>query len=183
MVIAVASGGVRGGYMNIIERKIDSIRPYERNPRKNEAAVNAVAASISEFGFKVPIVVDAGGVIVAGHTRYKAAQKLGLDTVPCIIADDLTPGQIKAFRLADNKVQELSSWDFSLLMDELTDIDGIDMEQFGFAYGEEEELHNHRKTEGSRTSNLDDGFEIDIDSFDEEEFACECPECGFRFNE
>ena len=137
MVIAVASGGVRGGYMNIIDRKIDSIRPYERNPRKNEAAVNAVAASISEFGFKVPIVVDADGVIVAGHTRYKAAQKLGMETVPCIIADDLTPEQIKAFRLADNKTAELAEWDLDLLDLELADID-LDMSQFGFDLGDDD---------------------------------------------
>lgn len=123
--------------MTIIEKNINSIRPYERNPRKNEPAVNAVAASISEFGFKVPIVVDADGVIVAGHTRYKAAQKLGMETVPCIIADDLTPEQIKAFRLADNKTAELAEWDLDLLDLELADID-LDMSQFGFDLGEDD---------------------------------------------
>lgn len=162
---------------------LSRLMPYARNPRKNDTSVNAVAASIREFGFRNPIIVDGAGTVIAGHTRLKAAKMLGMDKVPIVRADDLTEEQANAFRLADNKAQELSSWDFSLLMDELTDIDGIDMEQFGFAYGEEEEPHERRKTEGSRTSNLDDGYEIDIDSFGEEEFACECPECGFRFNE
>lgn len=96
--------------MKIVEKQIDSITPYENNPRNNDNAVDAVAASIKEFGFRVPIVIDGSGVIVAGHTRHKAAQKLGLQKVPCIIADDLTPEQVKAFRLADNKVAELATW-------------------------------------------------------------------------
>lgn len=118
--------------MTIIDRSIDSIRTYERNPRKNGPAVDAVAASISEFGWKVPIVIDKDGVIVAGHTRYKAAQKLGLGTVPCIIADDLTPGQIKAFRLADNRVAELAEWDEKLLRKEIAEIQGVDLSGLGF---------------------------------------------------
>ena len=84
--------------------------PYEKNPRKNDDAVKYVAESIQQFGFKVPIVIDTNGVIIAGHTRYKASKKLGLKEVPCIIADDLTEEQIKAYRLADNKVSELSEW-------------------------------------------------------------------------
>ena len=122
--------------MTIIEKNINSITPYERNPRKNDAAVDAVAASISAFGFKVPIVIDKNGVIVAGHTRYKAAKQLGLDTVPCIIADDLTEEQVKAFRLADNKTAELADWDFDLLDLELADIN-LDMELFGFEFDED----------------------------------------------
>ena len=94
-----------------------------------------MAASIKEFGFKVPIVIDANGEIVAGHTRLKAAKKLGLAEVPCIIADDLTPEQIKAFRLADNKTAELAEWDFDLLHLELDDID-LDMSDFGFTPSE-----------------------------------------------
>lgn len=94
--------------MDVIEKKLGEIKPYENNPRKNDDAVDAVAASIKEFGFKVPIVIDSNGVIVAGHTRYKAAKKLKLKTVPCIEANDLTDDQIKAFRLADNKVSELA---------------------------------------------------------------------------
>lgn len=92
--------------MNIVERKLGDVRPYDKNPRRNDDAVQYVAESIKQFGFKVPLVIDNDGVIIAGHTRWKAAKKLGLDAVPCIIADDLTEEQIKAFRLADNKVAE-----------------------------------------------------------------------------
>ena len=118
--------------MNIIELNVDEIIPYENNPRKNEAAIDKVAASIKEFGFKVPIIVDSENVIVAGHTRLKAAEQLGLKTVPVIMADDLTEEQIKAFRIADNKTSELSEWDFERLYAEMSEIENIDMGQFGF---------------------------------------------------
>lgn len=113
---------------------INSIKPYEKNPRKNDKAVEYVANSIKEFGFKVPIVIDKENVIVAGHTRYKAAIKLGLKEAPCIIANDLKEEQIKAFRLADNKVSEQAKWDMDLLDKELNDLYNIlDMSNFGFA--------------------------------------------------
>lgn len=118
--------------MKIIEKSVSELTPYAKNPRKNDGAVNAVAASIREFGFKVPIIIDKDGIIVAGHTRLKAAKKLGMETVPCIIADDLTEEQIQAFRLADNKTGELAEWDFDLLTAELKDLGSFDMEQFGF---------------------------------------------------
>ena len=119
--------------MNIIEKNLKDIKPYEKNPRKNDNAVEYVANSIKEFGFKVPIVIDKDGVIVAGHTRYKASKKLGLEKVPCIIADDLTPEQIKAYRLADNKVAEGATWDDELLKGELNFLFGkVDMNTFGF---------------------------------------------------
>lgn len=118
--------------MQILERKISDIKPYAKNPRKNDSAVDYVANSIKEFGFKVPIVVDKDGIIIAGHTRLKAAKKLGMDTVPCIMADDLTDEQVKAFRLADNKVSEIADWDFELLDDELSQVLDINMEAFGF---------------------------------------------------
>lgn len=105
--------------MQIIEKNIKDLIPYEKNPRRNDEAVKYVAASIKQFGFKVPIVIDTNNVIVAGHTRYKASKKLKLETVPCIIADDLTDQQIKAYRLADNKVAEHAEWDFDLLNGEL----------------------------------------------------------------
>lgn len=119
--------------MQIVEKKLQDIKQYEKNPRKNDGAVDAVANSISQFGFKVPVVIDKENVIVCGHTRYKAAEKLGLKTVPCVIADDLTEEQIKAYRLADNKVGELAEWDFDLLSDELDGVFDIDMSEFGFA--------------------------------------------------
>ena len=112
-------------------KKVSELKEYENNPRNNEAAIDAVAKSIEEFGFKVPIVITKDDVIIAGHTRLKASLKLGLATVPCIVADDLTEGQIKAFRLADNKTAELASWDFTKLEDELSHIE-MDMSVFGF---------------------------------------------------
>lgn len=117
--------------MEIVYKKLNEIKPYKRNPRNNEPAIEAVANSIKEFGFKVPIVIDKNGEIVAGHTRYKASQKLGLTEVPCIVADDLNEEQIKAFRLADNKTAELATWDEELLALELADIK-LDMGNFGF---------------------------------------------------
>lgn len=125
--------------MDVIEKKLKDIKPYEKNPRKNDSAVGAVASSISQFGFKNPIVVDGNNVIICGHTRYKAAKKLGLDTVPCVVASDLTEEQIKAYRLADNKVSELAEWDIDLLGEELDGIFDIDMSDFGFSFAEEAE--------------------------------------------
>ena len=125
--------------MQVVEKKIGEIKPYEKNPRKNDNAVDAVASSISQFGFKNPIVIDGNNVIICGHTRYKAAQKLGLDVVPCVVADDLTEEQIKAYRLADNKVSELAEWDIDLLGEELDGIFDIDMSDFGFSFAEEAE--------------------------------------------
>lgn len=110
----------------------DSLIPYANNPRLNDNAVDAVAASIKEFGFKVPIVVDGENVIVNGHTCLKAAHKLGLEQVPVIVADDLTPEQVKAFRLADNKTSELAEWDMDKLDIELAEIQDLDMNDFGF---------------------------------------------------
>ncbi len=122
--------------MQIIEKLISDVRPYGKNPRNNDDAAEAVANSIQEFGFKVPIVIDRNGVIVTGHTRLKAAKLLGLEKVPCIIADDLSAEQVKAFRLADNKVSEKAQWNESLLSAELSDLLGFDMEQFGFEFEE-----------------------------------------------
>lgn len=125
--------------MDIQIKQLTEIKPYERNPRKNDEAVKYVAESIKNFGFKVPIVIDKDGIIVAGHTRYKAAKKLNMTEVPCIVADDLTDEQIKAFRLADNKVAEKAEWDFDLLDIELDGILDIDMESLGFDFSIEEE--------------------------------------------
>lgn len=110
---------------------ITQIEPYPNNPRHNDDAVDAVASSIREFGFKVPIIIDENNVIIAGHTRLKAAKQLGMTEVPVIRASDLTEDQVKAFRLADNKVGELATWDLEMLDEELAGID-IDMTEFGF---------------------------------------------------
>lgn len=120
--------------MEIIEKPISSLKPYKNNPRDNDAAVEYVANSIRDFGFKVPIVIDRDGVIVAGHTRLKAAKRLHLKQVPCIVADDLTDEQVKAFRLADNKVAEQAAWNNDLLASELKELEAMDfnMGDFGF---------------------------------------------------
>ncbi|OQB78641.1 MAG: Modification methylase DpnIIB [Planctomycetes bacterium ADurb.Bin126] len=120
-------------------RKIDDIRPYERNPRINDQAVDAVAASLKEFGFRQPIVIDADGVIIAGHTRWKAARKLGLAKVPVHVATDLSPEQVKAYRIADNKSGELAEWDLEILPIELAELrdGGFDMQLLAF---DQEEL-------------------------------------------
>ncbi len=156
--------------MNIIDFKIENLKPYENNPRRNDGAVDYVANSIKQFGFKVPIVIDKDNVIVCGHTRYKVAKKLGIDTVPCVIADDLTDEQIKAFRLADNKVGSIAEWDFDLLGDELDGIFDIDMSEFGFANLDE-------------TNDFDDFVDEKPESDFEEkkEKYTICPQCGMHF--
>lgn len=118
--------------MQIIEKKLSELKPYENNPRKNDEAVKYVANSIKEFGFKVPVVIDKDGTIICGHTRYKAAKRLKLPTVPCVVADDLSEEQIRAYRLADNKVSELAEWDIPLLTAELQEIFSFNMADFGF---------------------------------------------------
>lgn len=125
-----------GYIVNIINKKLIDLIPYEKNARKNDKAVKYVAESIKQFGFKVPIVIDKDNVIVCGHTRYKACQKLNIDEVPCVVADDLTEEQIKAYRLADNKVSEKAEWDFDLLDAEIEEILNFDMQDFGFEFEE-----------------------------------------------
>lgn len=153
--------------MNIIEMNVDQIIPYENNPRKNDSAVDKVANSIREFGFKVPIVVDSENVIVAGHTRLKAAEQLGLKTVPVIVADDLTEDQIKAFRLADNKTGEIAGWDFTRLEEELDGLT-IEMTQFGF-------------DESSIDMEQIDSFFEETEQTEKEPKQIQCPHCGQWF--
>lgn len=138
--------------MNIINKKVMDLIPYENNPRNNAEAVDYVAKSIKEFGFKVPIIIDSENVIVTGHTRLLAAEKLGLEEVPCIVADDLTEEQIKAFRLIDNKVSEYSTWDLGKLDLELQELN-FDMVSFGFETKEIEE-----ETEDDEDFNPDSNF-------------------------
>jgi ParB-like chromosome segregation protein Spo0J len=125
----------RGALAMLVEMwLITKIQPYANNPRLNDSAVDAVAASIREFGFRQPIVVDEQGIIVVGHTRYKAALKLGLPTVPVHVAVGLTPEQIKAYRIADNQSAELSDWNYDLLPIELAELQGMnyDLGLLGF---------------------------------------------------
>lgn len=116
--------------IKIVEKQTTDLIPYENNARINDDAVEFVANSIKEFGFKNPIIIDNNNVIIAGHTRLKAAEKLGIKKVPCIVADDLTEEQIKAFRIADNSTAQIAEWDMTKLQAELDAID-FDMSSFG----------------------------------------------------
>lgn len=149
--------------MKIVEKRLDEIQPYENNPRKNDKAVPYVKESISRYGFKVPIVIDRNGVIVAGHTRYLASVELALDTVPCIIADDLTDEEIKEFRLVDNKTSEFAGWDFELLEEEL---EGLDFGDFNFHFPDIAEV------------NIDDLFEEHDAPPKDDVKTIVCPHCG-----
>ena len=162
--------------MNIVNIKVNELKAYENNPRNNESAIEAVANSIKEFGFKVPIIIDKNNVIVAGHTRALAAEQIGLNEVPCIVADDLTPEQIKSFRLVDNKTAELAEWDFAKLeqeLEELTAFD-VDMAQFGF----DESIFED--TEPTKTYKNE---ELSEEDFAEEKYQHECPRCGFLWSD
>lgn len=152
--------------VNIVYKAINELREYENNPRDNAAAVPYVKNSIKEFGFKVPIVIDTDNVIIAGHTRLAAAKELGMQEVPCIVADDLTEEQVKAFRLVDNKVHEASKWDIGKLAEELDGIMNIEMEDFGFA------------DIAVPAINLDD---TPAEKEGHEARTVCCPKCGFEF--
>lgn len=163
--------------INYTLKDTKSLKPYERNPRDNEKAVDAVAESIKEFGFNVPILIDKDNVIVAGHTRLKAAEKLGLEQVPCITLD-MSEEDLREYRIIDNKTGELANWDYEKLVMELASIPEIDMEAFELNYP-------HLGTgEGGKLidTNLDEGFEIELEEFDDEVFENECPYCGFRWS-
>lgn len=147
---------------------LTDITPYENNPRNNEEAVEKVANSIKEFGFNQPIVVDKNNVIIVGHTRYLAAQELGLTEAPVIVAGNLSDEQARAYRLADNKTGELAGWDFEKLALELEQIEDINMSDFGFI-------------EGSDLDITDDDFLSDNQIKEKEPKKVTCPHCGQEF--
>ncbi len=152
---------------------IEKVKPYDKNPRRNDKAVDAVAKSIREFGFRQPIVVDKDGAIVVGHTRYKAAQLLKLKAVPVHVAADLTPQQARAYRIADNRTNETAEWDIDLLPIELGELrdDGADLKLLGFTDKELAEYLREFDTD------LGDG---DSDAEDAAE-TVRCPKCGHEF--
>ena len=154
--------------MEIIYKSTKEIKPYENNPRNNNEAVEKVAVSITDYGFRVPIIIDSNNVIVAGHTRYKAALKIGCESVPCIVIDDLTPEQIRAYRLIDNKTAEYSSWDFEMLEKELKSLD-IDISEFEFP-----DL-------GETLDISDDDFYTDETVKNVKVKSIKCPHCGETF--
>lgn len=154
--------------------ELKDLKPYKNNPRKNEDGVEKVRESIELFGFNVPLIVTDKLEIVAGHTRYKAAEELGLDKVPCIVIDDLSKDKIKQYRIIDNKTGELANWDYEKLFRELDDIQEINLDPFfAFQMPEEKEM---------RDQIIADNEEISLDEFSDDNFEIECPECGFRWN-
>ena len=157
--------------MEIENVNIKEIIPYEKNPRKNDRAVDIVARSIEEFGFRVPIILDKDNVIIAGHTRLKAAEKLGLAEVPCTRADNLTPEQVRAFRIMDNKSHEHSMWDFEKLMGEIDLLKKADFD-IGLTGFNDADLENINK------QLFEDIPEIDEDSLN---IVNECPKCGYKW--
>lgn len=175
--------------MEIVNIKLTDLKPYENNPRNNDDAVWAVANSIENFGFKVPIVVNADYCILAGHTRYKAARMLKLDTVPCVIKEGLTEEQERAFRLADNKVSEYSYWDVERLEQELAELEasGFAMGDFGFenaaaSFDDEPEPMKREKNTREDADEEDGAEEFDLAEVDDEKFEYCCPCCGMHFN-
>lgn len=162
--------------MKVENKPIDTIKPYENNPRDNDDAINAVANSIHEFGWQQPIVVDKDNVIIAGHTRYKAAQSLGLKEVPVVVASNLSDQQVKAYRLADNKTAELADWDTKKLDEELQDILDIDMTDFGF----DEDI------EFDPADEVDTRIDEPTDTVEDDDLIeVKCPKCGevFKVND
>ena len=158
--------------MEIIERETSEIIPYEKNPRVNNNAVHKTMMSIKEYGFQQPIVVDKSGIVIAGHTRLKAAIKLGLKTCPVIVAENLTDAQIKAFRIADNKTGELATWDDELLAIEIQDLVDMDFDI---------------SLTGFDASDFDSGMDFDVSGTedkqikDNNENIVYCPKCGCGF--
>lgn len=144
-----------------VEMKLSDLVPYENNPRKNQKAVEAVKNSIKQFGFKNPIIVDENNVIISGHTRRLAAIELGLETVPVVIAADLTEEQVRAFRLADNRVASFSYWDEKKLKDEIAEINDIDLSDFGFKKDKIEDIFREKADK-----------KIHV-----------CPKCGYEWSE
>lgn len=157
---------------SIVMLPVSEVRPYEKNPRKNAEAVKYVRASVEKFGFKQPIIVDSNRVIIAGHTRLEAAKSLGMDEVPCIVADDLTEAQAKALRLADNKVAEFSEWEMNLLggeLGELAEISDIDMGDFGFDLSDLDNIGLDDEENAEKGVNLSDTYQIIVECESETE--------------
>lgn len=160
---------------------VEKLIEYARNPRKNDHAVDRVAAAIREFGFRVPVVAKSDGTVVDGHLRLKAAKKLGLTEVPVVLADDMTEIQIKAFRLSVNKIAEIAEWDDDLLALELGELHAadFDMALLGFDAGELSAamgLDSLPPEEAPESSSK----EIDPDDY---KMGCMCPKCGFEFDD
>ena len=160
---------------------IGKLIEYARNPRKNDHAVDRVAAAIREFGFRVPVVAKSDGTVVDGHLRLKAAKKLGLTEVPVVLADDMTDLQIKAFRLSVNKMAELAEWDDELLAIELHELNAadFDMALIGF---DANELSSAMNLDSLIEQDAPESSSKEIDP-DDYKMGCMCPKCGFEFDD
>ena len=163
--------------MNIIEKRIDDLIMYENNPKiHTDEQIDKIAKSIElTKGLRQPIVIDKNNVIVVGHGRVQAAMQLGLETVPCELADDLTEEEIRAYRLIDNELAKGES-DLDLLEQELASFNDIDMGEFF----DDEEIETESSKQKSQA--ISNGEEINISDYDDNNFECECPRCGFKFN-
>ena len=157
--------------MQLVKKKLTEIKPYKRNPRINDNAVEAVKESIRQCEYVAPIVVDENGVILAGHTRYKALKEMGVDEIEVCVKSGLTEEQKKKYRILDNKTAELADWDFDLLTQEL---DGLDFEGFDFGFDFDIEPTQAEIKDGVK--------EYDTEEFADEQFKYTCPKCGFKFN-
>ena len=161
--------------MKVANRNLAELTPYSGNAKKHDSTQIAnVAESIRQFGFVQPIVIDRDGVIVIGHCRALAAEKLGMKEVPCVCVDDLTPEQVNALRIVDNKSNE-SEWDFDILHDELAE---LNLDDFDFDFG----IDNEEETVTSEPKEATGTVEYETEDFSDEKFECECPRCGFKFN-
>lgn len=156
--------------LDIINVNIDDIKPYWNNPRDNSEAIEYLKKSIIKFGFQNPLVLDKNYVVICGHTRLEAAKQLGLKVLPCNIAEELTEEQVNAYRLADNKVQEFSSWDFDKLQEELGNIKDIDMGEFQFFLFDDETGEDDAEESAAGTNEPVSKQKV-----------CTCPKCGRQF--
>ena len=159
--------------MQTVTMKLKDIRPYEKNPRKNDDAVEAVANSIKEFGMKQPIVVDKNGVIIVGHTRYKALKKLGIKETDVVVADDLTEEQVKAYRIADNSTNDLATWDYDLLMPEIEGL-SYDMADFGMNLTRTEDGIDFSNLEQYKDQEHTEEYDASLDKFKEKHTTDDC---------
>ena len=169
--------------MKIIQKNANELIPYEKNAKKHdETQIKNVAESIKQYGFVQPVVVDKDNVIVIGHCRVLAAKQLNMETVPCVIADNLTEDEVRAYRLVDNKSRELSEWNFDRLEYEYTRLaeSGVNLEEFGFNINTEEVVEKENAT---KEQGINDCEEFDLDDFDDEQFEYCCPNCGMRFSQ
>lgn len=168
---------------DIVWKDVSDIVPYERNPRRNDQTVPYLVNSIREFGFNVPLVVDSANVVVCGHTRLKAAKEIGMERVPCVVADNLSEDELKAFRIADNKVQEYSKWDFDKLRETLNELDGaFSMKDFGFGEFCSESVDDLflPENQAQKKDGKSEGGEEGADDGDGEDAGAVfvCPKCG-----